>query len=182
MKERVYTTKVTVSMEGIDKVLHLLMTDDGNFAIDFSMDYRCYETVDAAFKDALRLMSLGYIKESNTLTYTDEPFIYDVFDDKNGRYVRLAQRVVLPDFPCEAAFLLDSFIDVSLKDMAIFLKEYCESDCSEAIRTISLLPNAKSNIKVIQTVTFAKDQIRKMSVEELCSKILDTKLIGYLYL
>lgn len=182
MKERVCTSKVTVTMEGIDKVVHFLMTDDGNFAIDFSMDYRSYETIEDAFKNVLKLMSLGFIKESNTLDYTVEPFIYELFDDKNGLYVPLAQRVVCGSFPCEATFLLDSFADISLKDMILFLKEYCESDCSDGIKTISLIPSAKSNITVAETVDFAKDQIRSMTVEELCSEILDTKLIGYLNL
>lgn len=182
MKERVCTSKVTVTMKGTEEVLHLLMTDDGNFAIDFSMDHRSYDSIEDAFKSALKLMMLGFLKKSNTLDYIAKPFIYELFDDKNGVYVPLAQRVVCDRFPCEAAFLLDSFADISLKDMIIFLKEYCESDCSDGIQTISLLPNAKSNIKTIETVTFAKDQIRSMTVEELCSEILDTKLIGYLNL
>lgn len=181
MEERVYTSKVAVTMNEIDRVFHLLMTDDGKH-VSFTLDYRFYKTVEDAFEDILKLMRLGFIKKSNTLDYTIKPFIYEIFDKGKGWYKPLAQRVVCDLFPDEVAFLLDSFAKISLKSMIIFLKEYCESDCSADIQKISLIPNAKSNIKVGETVVFTKDHIKSMTVEELCSEILDTYLVGYLNL
>lgn len=181
MKERIYTYKVTATLADVKKEIHFLLTNG-----EFSVDYYEYDTAEEALENFLYFMLSAFNKKSSSSIHFDlKPYIYEVIDEKRLISVR---RVVIgsKELKSEACFLLDSFKNCSLNDIITFIKDYCESDCSKEVRTISFIPIVNSNVSNYQVLDFgfifSIDEIKGLTVEELKEKMLETKLIGYMYL
>ena len=178
MHEKIYTYELTVTLEGVkNNELHLLVTER-----NFSVDSRFYNNSEEALDSFLSFIQFASHEESAKLHFDKKPYIYEIITDKFS-----VQRIQLaPQFSHEACFLLDSFEELSFNDLISFLKDYCESDCSQHFDCISFMPYANSQVKVYQVhhfgFVFPKDFVINSSVEELKEHFLATKLIGYLHL
>lgn len=180
MKERIDTLKVTVSVKDMHKKIHLLMNDG-----TFSPDYSSYDTIEDALENMCHFMLKIYRKNcsnADTILFEKEPYIYEVIDEKRSVSVH---RIVISSKSI-SCFLLDSFKEYSLNDIACFIKDYCESDCAKDFTTISFIPRANSGVTNDQVLDYGFiyliDEIKSLTIEELKEKISGTKIIGYMYL
>lgn len=172
MEERIYTYQVTAKVEAMQgnevRKIHLLMTDE-----KFSVDYTYYDTAEKALESFLSFMNCYY--KGAKCSFESTPYIYEV---TNARKSISAYRLEGGLIENDACFLLDSFGKYSINDMAMFLKEYCESDYSEEFTRISLFPSIKAEVRRIDLLVFPKN----LTVEEIKERLLETNLIGYLHL
>lgn len=157
---------------------------DGNFFPDYSS----YNTIEEALENMCHFMLKIYRKNcsnADTILFEKEPYIYEVISEKKSISV---YRVVISskELKSEACFLLDSLKKYSLNDIVTFIKDYCESDFAKEFSNISFIPGIHSEVKNYQVFDFgfifSIDEIKNLTIQELKEKILETKLIGYMYL
>lgn len=163
MEERIYSESVIVSLKGIDEQICLRRYADGSISFDHS--------IEDAQKEVLSFMSSALKSGVNKLDFSISPTEYEVtFGASSVRRVH----VYSPIYPSCAWFNLDSFEGFSLEDIAKFIKEYFESDCSKGVDSITFLPK-RDHYGYI----FKKNLIMKSSVEEIKNILFTTKLPGY---
>lgn len=181
MEERVYASKVEVTLdaEGASKTIYLFLENG-----EFSVDYDKYETTEQALEDFMFFMKFAHRREcSKVMQFKETPHIYEVFDDKISKP---AQRVVPGNWKGYAIFLLDSFKEFSLNEIAEFTKNYCESKCSKEFSFVSFVPCLKSDVKLGElpdyNAFFKRSAVIRMSLEELKKQFMEMRLIGYMHL
>lgn len=179
MKERIYSYKVTVTCEDLEEKIHFLMQKDKTL----SVDYDSYDTAEEALECFLHFMQDVYQKKypnAIAMHYDLKPYIYEIVNENNSILAyRMESPKRLSDY---AIILLDKFKEITLNDIVIFLKEYCQSDCLKDFSCVVFIPSEKSRVSVMDAIYFPKSDVINSTLEELKEKFLNTKLIGYMYL
>lgn len=164
MEERIYSNSVIVSLEGVDEKLYLQLSADGD--ITFS------DSAEEVLKDVLSFMRSAFLKEGvKALHFDVSPSEYVI---NYGSFSIHRFPIDNPIIPSCAWFDLGGFKDGSLDDVAKFILDYFESDCSKGFERLAFFPIDPE----AGTYSFSKDSVAA-PLEVIKTALIAAKLSGF---